>query len=188
MVTMIRQMTVEEYLAFDEASEIRNEYIDGAIIPMTGGTGNHSAIIASIIARLIYQLEDSDCLVRSSDMRVRIDETTYVYPDASVVCGESLFEDKNETILLNPTVVVEVTSPSSIAYDHIDKAAYYDAVPSIQGYLVLDQSRIFAEWYSRAEAGWRRQEFTSPDDVISLEPLGCSLALAPIYRGIVIEK
>ncbi len=188
MVTKIRQMTVEEYLAFDEASEIRNEYIDGAIIPMTGGTGNHSAIIASIIARLIYQLEDSDCLVRSSDMRIRIDETTYVYPDASVVCGESLFEDKNETILLNPTVVVEVTSPSSIAYDHIEKAAYYDAVPSIQGYLVLDQTRVFAECYSRAEAGWHRQEFSSPDDVISLDPLGCSLALAQIYRGIVIEK
>ncbi len=185
MVTDIHQMTVEEYLAFDEASEIRNEYIDGAIIPMTGGTGNHGELIASIIAILYFQLEETGCAVRAGTVRVRIDETKYVYPDASVVCGESIYQGENKTNLLNPTIVVEVTSPSSLARDHVDKVTYYGAVPSIQCYLILDQERVFAECYTRTEDGWRLRQYDSLDDVIPLEPLACSLPLARVYRGIV---
>ena len=139
MVTNIRHMTVEEYLAFDEASEITNDYIDGAIIPMPGGTRKHNKIVAYTTAELVSSLGDRNCEVLGSQMRVRIDETKYVYPDVSVVCGELLFENENETILLNPTLVVEVTSPTSRARDHVDKVAYYGAVPSIQCYLILDQ-------------------------------------------------
>ncbi len=188
MVTNIRQMTVEEYLAFDEASEITNEYIDGVIIPMTGGTGNHGELIASIIAILYFQLEETDCVVRASTVRVSIDETKYVYPDASVVCGDPEFEDENEVTLRNPTVVVEVTSPSSLARDHVDKVTYYGAVPSIQCYLILDQERVFAECYTRTEDGWRLRQYASLDDVIPLEPLGCSLPLARVYRRIFLDK
>ena len=187
MVTNIRQMTVEEYLTFDETSEFKNEYIDGEIIPMTGGTGNHGALIAYAIATLANALEDTDCVVRSSDMRVRIDDSKYVYPDVSVVCGESIFEDENSTILLNPTVVVEVTSPSSEVYDHVSKVEFYGTLPSIQGYLILDQKRVFAEWYTRTEDGWHLQQFSDLDDAIQLGPLGCSLSLAQVYRGIVFE-
>ena len=188
MVANIRHMTVEEYLAFDDASDIRNEYIDGEIMPMPGGTGNHNAIVAYTIGTLTSLLEITDCLVFASQMRVRIEDTRFVYPDVSVVCGESLFENENETILLNPTAVVEVTSPSSLARDHVDKVAYYGAVPSIQCYLILDQERVFAECYSRAEDGWRLRQYASLDDVIPLEPLGCSLPLAGVYRRIVFDK
>ncbi|MDE2858448.1 MAG: Uma2 family endonuclease [Chloroflexota bacterium] len=187
MVTNIRHLTVEEYLAFDDASEIRNEYIDGELIPMPGGSNHHSVIIAYAIVALANALGEKDCIIRSSDMRVCIDETKYVYPDVSVVCGEAIFADENETILLNPTVVVEVTSPSSIERDHVDKLSLYGAVPSIQCYLILDQTRVFAECYSRAEGGWRLRQYASLDDVISLEPLACSLALAEVYRRIVFE-
>ena len=188
MVTDIRQMTVEEYLAYDEACEFTNEYIDGEIIPMAGGTGNHGALIAYTIIALANAIGDMDCVVRASTMRVRIDDTKYVYPDVSVVCGDSKFEDENSTILLNPTLVVEVTSPSSLAHDHVDKVAYYGAVPSIQGYLILDQERVFAEMYRRAESGWHLQQFSSLDDAIALEPLACSLSLAQVYRGIVFDN
>ena len=188
MVTDIHQITVEEYLAFDEASEIRNEYIDGVIIPMTGGTGNHGELIAYVIVALDSALDDKDCVVRAGTVRVRIDETKYVYPDASVVCGESIYQDENKTNLLNPTLVVEVTSPSSLARDHVDKLAYYGAVPSIQCYLILDQERVFAECYSRAEDGWRLRQYASLDDVIPLEPLACSLSLARVYRRIFLDK
>ena len=187
MAEYIRQMTVEDYLAFDEASEIRNEYIDGEIYPMTGGTNSHSAIIAYTIAALVNLLVDSECTVRSSDMRVRVDDTKYVYPDVSVICGEPGFEDENEVTLLNPTVVVEVTSPSSMVNDHISKVEYYGAVPSIEGYLILDQERVFAEWYTRTESGWHLQQFSDLNDVISLEPLGVGLPLAQVYRKIVVE-
>ena len=187
MATQTRQMTVEEYLVFDEQSEFRNEFVDGEIYPMTRGTNSHSGIIAYTIAALVNLLVDSDCTVRSSDMRVRIDDAKYVYPDVSVFCGEPEFEGENEVTLLNPTVVVEVTSPSSMVNDHISKVEFYRAVPSIQGYLILDQERVFAEWYTRTETGWHLQQFSDVADVISLEPLGCTLPLAQAYRGIVIE-
>ena len=187
MIAKTRAMTVEEYFAFDEASEIRNEYIDGEIYPMTGGSGSHSTVIAYVIGALINALAESECTVRSSDLRIRIDPSKYVYPDVSVVCGESRFEDENEVTLLNPTVVVEVTSPSSMTRDHVSKVELYGSVPSIEGYLILDQERVFAEWYTRTETGWHLQQFSDVNDVIPLAPLGCSLPLAQAYRKIVIE-
>lgn len=186
MVIETRSMTVEEYLAFESESEFKHEFIDGEIIAMTGGTVNHSAIIAYTIGALISVLENSDCVVHSSEMRVRIDNSKYVYPDVSVVCGDAQATD-NATTMLNPTLVVEVTSPSSLAHDHVDKVAYYGAVPSIQGYLILDQQRVFAEWYTRAGDGWHLRQFSDLNDVIPLEPLNCNLTLAAVYRGVTLE-
>ena len=187
MAIEIQQLTVEQYLVLEAESEIRHEYIDGEILPMTGGTGNHGAIIAYTIAALISAIGDRDCVVRASTVRVKVDETKYVYPDVSVVCGESIYASDDGTTLLNPTVVVEVTSPSSHSYDHVDKVTYYGAVPSIQGYLILDQDRAFAEWYTRTESGWHLQQFSDLDDEIPLEPLGCTLSLSQVYRGVAFE-
>ncbi len=188
MVTDIRQMTVEEYLVYEETSEFRNEYIDGEMIPMTGGTSNHSALVAYTIGALINELSERDCLVRASDMRVRVDDRKYVYPDVSVVCGEAEFDNEREVTLLNPTVVVEVTSPSSLGYDHVDKLGFYGSVPSIQGYLILDQERIYAEWHARTASGWHLQQYTDLSDVIPLEPLGCALPLSQVYRGVTLPE
>jgi len=180
-------MTVEEYLTFDEASEIQHEYINGELIPMPGGSGSHNLIVASVAIALGVALEDQDCFIFGSQMRVSIDESKYLFPDVSVVCGEPAYGDDNEVILLNPTVVVEVTSPSSLSYDHVDKVTYYGAVPSIQGYLILDQERAFAEWYTRTESGWHLRQFTDLSDEIELEPLGCALTLAQAYRNVKLE-
>ncbi|MCY4021003.1 MAG: Uma2 family endonuclease [Chloroflexi bacterium] len=188
MVSNLRHMTVEEYLEFDDASESANEYIDGEIIPMPGGTRKHNKIVAFTTAELVSSLGDRNCEVLGSQMRVRIDETKYVYPDVSVVCGDADFEGENEVILRNPTLVVEVTSPSSLVRDHASKVEFYGAVPSILCYLILDQERAFAECYTRAEDGWRLRQYASLDDVIPLEPLACSLPLAQVYRGIVFDQ
>ena len=157
-----------------------NEYIDGELIAMPGGTGSFiTAIVASAIIALGNLLVDSRCAVYASQMRVRIDPSKYVYPDVSVVCGEPRFEDENEVTLLNPTVVVEVTSPSSMTRDHVSKVEFYGAVPSVEGYLILDQERVFAEWYTRTDSGWHLQQFSDLQDVISLEPLGMQPAPGP---------
>lgn len=187
MVIETRKMTVEEYLAYDEASDIRNEYIDGEIIPMGGGTGSHNIIVANATSAFVIALAERRCAIFGSQMRVRIDENKYVYPDVSVACGIPEYESDSEVILLNPTVVVEVTSPSSLTTDHVDKVAYYGSVPSIQGYLILDQGRVFAEWYTRTEDGWHLRQFIDSADEIPLEPLDCSLSLASVYRGVALE-
>ncbi|MCY3831764.1 MAG: Uma2 family endonuclease [Chloroflexi bacterium] len=184
MAIETRLMTVEQYLAFDEASEMQHEYIDGELIPMPGGSGNHNMIVASVTAAFVVAIGDRDCYVFGSQMRIQIDDMRYVYPDVSAVCGDPVYGDQSEVTLLNPTVVVEVTSPSSQTKDHVDKVAYYSAVPSIEGYLILDQERVFAEWHRRVESGWHRQQFDNLDDEIALEPLGCTLTLSQVYRGV----
>ena len=105
-IDSIRQMTVEEYFAFDEASDIRYEYIDGEVIALTGGTFNHSLIMANASGELRQLLKGSDCLVISSDMRNRVNPTRYVYPDFSVVCGEPV-TDERAVNLWNPTLVAK---------------------------------------------------------------------------------
>lgn len=184
MAIETRQMTVEEYLAFDEASEIQHEFIDGELIPMPGGSGPHNLVVARTTIALGVALEDQDCFIFGSQMRVEIDDSKYLFPDVSVVRGEPAYGDDNQVILLNPTVVVEVTSPSSHSYDHVDKVANYGAVPSIEGYLILDQKRVFAEWYTRSESGWHLRQFSDLGDEIALEPLGCTLRLADVYRSV----
>lgn len=187
MIAKTRVLTVDEYFAFDEASEICNEYIDGEIYPMSGGTRSHSLLIASMISILFELLADKACEVYPGLMRVRIDPSKYVYPDLSVVCGQPRFEDANEVTLLNPAVEVEVTSPASMTRDHVCKVELYGSLPSIEGYLILDQERVFAEWCTRAEGGWHLRQFSDQADVIHMDPLGIDLALAQAYRKIGIK-
>lgn len=178
--------TVEEYLVYEADSETRHEYIDGEIYAMTGGTVHHSAITTNTTIAIGRQLDNSVCSLHSSDMRVRVSPSKYVYPDLSAVCGKADCDD-NDTTLLNPILVVEVTSPSSGDYDRLAKRDYYYAVPSIQGYLIMDQYRVFAELYTRTSFGWFLRQFSDWDDVIPLEMLSCDLPLAQVYRGILFE-
>jgi len=186
MAIEIQELTVEQYLALEAESEIKHEYIDGEIFPMPGGTLIHDQIIMNLTLTLGAQLIDSDCRLHTSHMRVGLSPTRYVYPDLSAVCGEAETDD-GATTLLNPVFVVEVTSPTSIKRDRERKVELYGAAPSIQGYLILDQDRAFAAWHTRAESGWRLRQFSDLAAAITLDPLGCTLKLAEIYRGVKLQ-
>ena len=179
------RLTVAEYLAFEAESEIKHEYIDGEIYAMTGGTDNHSRIAANVIIALGTQLIGSACYVHTSEMRIKAAASRYVYPDLSVVCGQARHEDDGETSLLNPILVVEVTSPSSMTYDHGLKREMYQQVASIEGYLIIDQRSIRAELHTRVGSDWRLQTFTGREAIIPLPMLDCDLPIAQVYRGIV---
>ena len=183
----VLQMSVAEYLAFEEDSEIKHEYIDGEAYPMTGGTLNHSRIAMNTAFGIRSRMNRSGCEVLNSDMRVRVSPTRYVYPDLSVVCGNAKTAD-NATNLLNPILVAEVTSPSTIDSDRVIKRDFYQTVQSIQAYLVIDQHRLLVELYTRQEDGWLLQRFADLDAVIPLTHLDCELPLADIYHGIQFEQ
>ncbi len=182
------RLSVEEYFIFDAESEIKHEYIDGEIYAMTGGTGKHSRITTNTIQAIDSKLDHSEYALHSSDMRIGVSGTRYIYPDLSVVRGAEVFQDDSELTLLNPILVVEVTSPTSIDYDRVTKRDFYREVASIQAYLVIDQHRIYAELYTRANAGWLLQVSSDLDDEIPLTMLNCNLPLAQVYRGIAIEE
>ena len=97
-------------------------------------------------------------------------------------------ENEKELTLLNPVLMIEVTSPSSMMYDRVDKLDFYFDVPSIEAYLVIDQDRVRADLYARAEEGWYVRVFNLPEDTIPLPMLNCELPLEQVYRGIVFEE
>lgn len=179
-----RTMTVAEYLEWEKRQEVKHEYIDGEIIEMSGGTGNHSKIMVNISAAIYNQIDHSNCFVHSSEMRVKVSDARYVYPDLSVLCGDEEYEDDSEVTLLNPMVVVEVTSPSSLIRDHVDKPDLYFNTQSIKAYLIVDQIRPRADLYARSETGWHVRTFNRTEDVIPLTAVSCELSLAQVYRGI----
>lgn len=179
-----RAMTVAEYLEWEVGQELRHEYIDGEIIEMSGGTGTHSKIAMNIALALGGLVNLLQYVFHSSNMRIRVGENRYVYPDLSVVRGIELFEDEKELALINPVFVVEVTSPTSSVRDRGDKLDYYLAVASIEACLIVDQDRPRADLFTRAAEGWHVRVFDRAEDVMPLPMLDCELSLAQVYRGI----
>ena len=179
-----RRMTVAEYLAWEERQELKHEYIDGEVIEMSGGTATHSRIPVNVTMALGGRLDLSQFIVFNSELRIKVSETQYVYPDLSVVRGQGRYEHENELTLLNPILVVEVTSPSSQMRDRIDKLDYYQAIPSIEAYLIVEQDRMRVDLFTRANGGWNMRSYSAADDVIPLAALECELALAEVYRGV----
>lgn len=182
------RLTVEEYLAWEETNFEKHEYIDGEVRRMAGAARKHNQISMNTGSWLWQQLADSDCLILSSDMRAKVGDTRYVYPDLSVVCGEAQFARDNEMELVNPVLVIEVTSPSTMDIDRDEKMVLYFEVPSIQAYLIIDQHRVCAELSLRADAGWRTTSYEDLDDVVPLAVLNCKLPMKQVYRGIQFES
>ena len=181
------RMSVKEYFEWELQNELKHEYIDGEIYEMIGATWQHNAIAMNAILTIGHQLADSPCSLFGSDMRIQISEGRYVYPDLSAVCGAPQL-GSNKTNLLNPVFVTEITSPSSMVYDRVDKLGFYLDVPSIKEYLIVDQDRVRADLYTRSEDGWLLRVCNQLEDVIPLSALKCELPLTQIYDGIVFEK
>lgn len=182
----LRQMSVEDFLDFAERSEERHEYIDGGLRLMPAERLNHYVISARILGSLGRQLAGGKCQVIGAGMLVRAGAATLVAPDVSVVCGQPETE-ANTRILLNPTVVVEVISPSSINHDRVLKRDLYESVASIQAYLIVEQHQALVELYTRGAAGWQLQTFRGLDAELALAALSCRLPLRDIYRNVTIE-
>ncbi|MDE2748807.1 MAG: Uma2 family endonuclease [Chloroflexota bacterium] len=182
-IERIRQMTVEEYFAFDEASEYKNEYIDGEVYPMTGSTAYHAEIMINLGIALGLRLRGGGFHVYSSAMRNSVSPTRYLYPDLSIVRGEPAL-DEGAVNLFNPTLVAEVISPTTAARDRGFKREMYQSIPSLQVYLVIEQFEAQVEVDTRLDENWQTREYTGLDAIVPLPALDCDLPLKEIYDGI----
>ena len=177
--------TPEEYLARERKALDKSEYRDGQIYAMPGASHEHNVIMGNTFAELHIQLRDRTCIVYPSDMRVKVSSTgRYTYPDVVVVCDEPRFDDSHFDTLLNPTVLIEVLSPSTAAYDRGEKFASYQKLDSLCEYVLISQDSVCVEHYLRQEQDWDLTEFRSLDDVFSLVSIGCELSLQAIYAKV----
>jgi Uma2 family endonuclease len=177
--------TPEEYLTLERKATTKSEYLNGQIYAMAGASREHNLITTNISTQFNVQLSEKPCEVYASDMRVKISPTgLYTYPDVVVVCNEPRFEDTHIDTLLNPTLLVEVLSPSTEAYDRGEKSAHYRQLEALQAYLLVVQDLVHIEHYLRQEAQWLLTEFSDLDDVFHLVSIGCELSLREIYAKV----
>lgn len=173
----------EQYLELDRAADYKSEYYDGEMFAMAGAGMIHNQITLNAGASLHTQLRGKDCQALMADMRTRIGSAArYAYPDVSVVCGKPEVLDRRKDILTNPTVIIEVLSPSTADFDRGFKFVAYTAIPSLKQYVLIATDRPSIEVFTRQPDGlWSQAKATRIEDSIALDPVGCRLALADVY-------
>jgi Uma2 family endonuclease len=183
------RISLDEYLLAEETAEIRGEFVDGVVISMTGGTLDHGVIVQNVGSELRDRLRRGPCRVVSQTTHVRIERTERIfYPDVVVYCGAVQRERRVRDLLLNPTVLVEVLSPSTASYDRGFKWENYRRIPSLRDYLLVSQDEPRVERYTRHEDGmWLFSETVGLDATIHLESIGVDLALRDIYEDTLLD-
>ncbi|SMF96312.1 Endonuclease, Uma2 family (restriction endonuclease fold) [Methylomagnum ishizawai] len=178
----------EEYLALERTAEYKSEYAAGYIYAMTGVSRAHSLINSNISRSLGNQLVDRPCEVHIADMRVKPAQArSYRYPDIAVVCGPAQFEDGQGDTLLNPTVIVEILSPSTESNDRGRKFAEYQRIESLREYLLVAQEEPRIERYARRDEGWLLTVAEGLEAQVALDAIGCVLDLGEVYRRVLEE-
>lgn len=184
------RLTAEQYLEIERSSDVRSEYYAGAMYAMSGGSYRHAQIIANLSAELRAALKRRPCSVTSSDVRLQVSPNGLItYPDIAVVCGEPRFADHQRDTLLNPTLLVEVLSPSIEAYDRGFKFAQYRTLEALQEYVLVSQDEPRLEVFRRQpESEWLLHETTGLDAVCRFTSVEVSIPLAEIYDKVVFPE
>ena len=179
-------ITAADYLALERQAETKSEYLNGRIYAMSGASEEHNTIVFNLARRIGNQLDKKPCRGYVNDMRVKVSPTgLYTYPDVVVVCGEPRFEDPHVDTLLNPTVIIEVLSDSTAAYDRGEKFAHYRALPSLSDYLLIAQDQPRIEHYQRQPDGrWLYSATDGLDTQVEISTIGCVLRLAEVYERV----
>jgi Uma2 family endonuclease len=175
--------TPQQYLALERKAATRSEYFEGAIIPMAGASLLHTLIITNLCREISSQLRDRPGLVCMNDLRVHVGPASlYTYPDVVAVADEPVLEDEHFDTLLNPTVIIEVLSPSTEAADRGYKFESYRQLDSLRQYALVAQDRVLVELYSRRGEEWVLSECNGLDDILRLDSLQCEVPLREIYE------
>src|SRR6266404_4993599 len=174
---------VEDYLEGEEASELKHEFIDGAVYAMAGATIEHNLIALNIATSLRSHLKGKPCKVVMSDVKVRLkslDHDVFYYPDVMVGCDP---RDTDRLYLRYPKLLVEVSSPSTERLDRQEKRLAYQSIETLEEYLIVAQDRIEASILRRTN-NWSPDNLTDPDKVLTLQSVDLILPVSLIYEGV----
>ncbi len=181
----LHRYTYQDYVWLEEESTTRHEFLAGEIVAMAGGTPEHAAMAAEIIGQLREQLRGRPCRVFTSDLGVRVMQTGLAtYPDASVVCGPTIRDPDKKTNVINPRVLVEVTSDGTEEYDRGEKLTHYKQIPSVEWIVIVSHREPRIEVWSRIpdSESWQRSEAGAGGSA-ALQGLDCSLDVDGIWKA-----
>lgn len=173
--------TYAEYLALEEEASARHEYLDGEIYAMAGGTPDHAALAAALIAAIRSQLPPG-CRMFTSDLRVRIPATGLsTYPDGAVVCGRTQRAADDALAVVNPLLLVEVTSPSTEDYDRGEKLRHYKNLPSLREVLIASHREPHLTLHRREDGDWKVLT-AERGGALTLVSVAAQVAVDDVYR------
>ena len=188
-ITKQRYYTAEEYLKLEETAENKSEYIDGEIIPMAGASTNHNRIAGNLYsaANFAFRKENYEAFI--SDVRLWIPKRRiYTYPDIMIVAGEAEYYNNRTDTILNPQVIVEVLSKSTKGYDKEGKFEIYRTIESFQEYILIDQTKIRVEQYSKTgKKQWVMREYDEEDENINFKSVPFEILLQDLYNKVKFE-
>jgi Uma2 family endonuclease len=179
----------EDYLALERSSSVKHEYYRGEVFAMSGASNEHNDIAYNINRVVAPFLHKKECKIYGSDFRVHIPENTlYTYPDFTIVCGKTETSDKYTDNLTNPTVIIEILSPSTKDYDRGSKFMLYRSIKTLNEYITIDSINISVEIYTRQDSNhWLLSEFKQLTDTFVISTIGLTLSLAEVYEDVKIE-
>lgn len=180
--------TPEEYLQLEESSSVKHEYIDGYIYAMAGASDPHVTVALNLATLLRSHVRGSGCRVYIADMKARIESINrYYYPDVMVTCDQR--DQETSTYKRFPRLIVEVLSSSTEAFDRGDKFADYQAIDTLEEYVLINTKRQRVECFKRGDNGlWILQSYTDKDKLFRLNSIGFEGAIAEIYEDVVFEQ
>lgn len=176
------KISVENYLEGERISPSKHEYVYGEVYAMAGTSDNHNRIAGSFYAELSNHLRNSHCEPFMGDIKVRVTPNVYYYPDVLVSCEETVEDShfRNEPIL-----IVEVLSPSTEHIDRREKLLFYQQMPSLQEYVVVEQKKIAVEIHRRQPDGsWITYFFNQNDTEVEFQSVSLTMKLEEIYRRV----
>ena len=177
----LQKMTLTEFLAWEEQMPERHEFYRGETFNMVGGTARHNRVILNLASRIGDHLDGTPCQVFAENMKVQLAEGV-LYPDVMVTCGKA--EAGDELTITDPTLVIEVLSPSTKGYDKRDKFILYRTLASLREYVLIDPAKRQVEVFTLADAGaWLLTDQTNSDN-LTLKSIDCQLSMALVFKGV----
>jgi Uma2 family endonuclease len=176
----------QEYLEFERASIEKHELYKGKIVGMAGASISHNRIVSNLVGELNGFLKGKKCEVFPSDLRVHIPtEESFTYPDVTIICGKPEMVDNKMDTIKNPTVIIEVMSPSTEQNDRGAKFFNYMQIPSLKEYLLISSTNVFSlSAWKQADNSWKFTELKSLTDRLAITSIDHEISLQEIYENV----
>ena len=184
-----QKFSIEDYLETENTSIEKHEYYKGEIFAMSGAKMPHNAISKNLSGSLYVKLRGKKCQPYGSDVRIHIESNTlFTYPDISIICGDAVTRNNDDYNVLNPTVIIEILSPSTKNYDRGEKFKLYRDIPTLKEYILVDSESIHIEVFRLNENNhWELEEYNSIENLLHIKAINENILISEIYEGVKLE-
>ena len=182
-------VTDSSYLKAERQAFEKSELVNGVVVAMAGASENHQLLVSNLSTEILISVKKTSCRAFTSDTRIKAQKGSYYYPDIVVTCGEREYEDEKRDVLLNPKIIIEVLSETTMLKDRNEKFDSYTSMPSATDYVLIEQNIMRVEHFSRTRnKEWKVKILTQIDEILKFPAINCEISLEEIYYEIKLSK